>query len=465
MEKINELIDNMKDDIVNAVQGIVRIKSVMGKAKPGMPFGEGANSALEYALKLSENLGFKAVNVDGYIGYAEYGDGNDMVGVLGHLDVVPEGDGWDFPPYGGEVHDGKIYGRGTTDDKGPIIAALYGLYAIKQAKIPLSKRVRIFFGINEETGSKDVAYYMSKGEVPVAGFTPDAEYPIIYAEKGIIDFKAVRQFKNRAEGSITIEYIKGGNASNVVPDYCEASLMIKNDLVKKDTLNRIESLAKEKMYDITYEDRGERLILKSKGVSAHGSLPSMGKNAVMHLFDLLSKLSITGEVKQYIDAVVEYVGMETDGRSLGIYSKDETGELTLNIGVADINESNASLSFNIRYPVTYKGSEIVDKIRQKLKSADIEIDNLSDHKPLYFDKNDPLIVTLQRVYKEQTGSEPTLLAIGGGTYAKSMPNIVAFGPIFVGKPDLDHQANEYIEIDDLILNAKIYGNAILELAK
>lgn len=465
MEKINELIDTMKDEIVRATQEIVQIKSVTAEAKPGMPFGEGINKSLEYALKLSETLGFRAVNVDGYMGYAEYGDGDEMIGVLGHLDVVPEGDGWKYPPYGGEIHDGKIYGRGTSDDKGPILAALYGLNAVKLAKLPLSKRVRILFGTNEERGSSEVEYYLAKEEAPAMGFTPDAEYPIIYAEKGIIDFLAVKKFADKGNGKVAIKYIKGGSASNVVPDYCEAELMLYGDGAKKEVLNEIAEFVKDSQYDITYEDKGSSIILMSKGISAHGSTPQLGKNAIMQLLLFLSRLDISGDASKYIKFFTNKVGMETDGRSLDIYSKDDTGELTLNLGVINVDCDGGSLSFNIRYPVSQDSSGITDKLNSALKSADIEMEDLRDSHPLYFPKDHPLILKLQKVYKEQTGLEPNLLAIGGGTYAKEMPNTVAFGPMFPGRQDVAHQANEYIEIDDLILNAKIYGNAIYELAK
>lgn len=465
MEKINEMIDTMKNEIIQATSEIVKIKSVAYDGKPGTPYGEDVNRALEYALKLSKNLGFKVVNVDGYMGYAEYGEGKEMIGVLGHLDVVPEGDGWKYPPYGGEIHDGKIYGRGTTDDKGPIIAALYGLNAIKNAGIHLSKRVRILFGTDEERGSDEVEHYLDKEETPVAGFTPDAQYPIIYAEKGIIGFNAVKKFNDKGNGKIKIDYITGGIASNVVPALCEAKLILDSDQTKKDIMNKLAKFTNENQYDITYEDHGDYLILKSKGVSVHGSVPQLGKNAIMQLLIFLSKLDISGDAARYIDFFATNIGMTTDGSSLGISFKDDTGELTLNLGVIKMDQNEGMLTLNLRYPISQNSSDIREKLNKAFNKAQINMDNFTEQHPLYFPKDHPLIKTLQKVYKEQTGLEPTLLAIGGGTYAKEMPNIVAFGPIFPGKPDLDHQANEYIETDDLILNAKIYGNAIYELAK
>ena len=228
MNLIGSKIDEMKDELIQSVQNIIRIKSVEDEPKEGMPFGEGVSKSLECALEISKKLGFKVVNLDGHVGYAEYGDGEEYVAALGHLDVVPEGDDWIYPAYGAEIHDGKIYGRGTTDDKGPIMASLYGLKVIKELGLPLSKKIRIIFGTNEETGSKDIEYYLEHEKAPVAGFTPDAEFPIINGEKGITIFDIVKTFGEKTtDGDVLVESIKGGIASNVVASLCETKLKAK----------------------------------------------------------------------------------------------------------------------------------------------------------------------------------------------------------------------------------------------
>lgn len=462
---LNDYVESSKDDLIKSVQRMVRIKSVLGDPKPNMPFGEGIAKALDEALKISSELGFKTKNVDGYVGYAEYGEGEELVGVLGHLDVVPEGSGWMYPPYGGEIHDGKIYGRGTTDDKGPIIAALYGLKAIKDANLKLSKRVRILFGTNEETGSNEIKYYLDHEEAPDTGFTPDANYPIIYAEKGITMFEAVKKF-NKKSGDFDIAYIRGGERPNMVPDYCECKLEFKKDGLMNDIITKLETFTKNNGYDITAQKDEDTLVIKSFGIGAHGSLPHLGKNAIMQLLLFLDSIYANDdEVKDFIRFFAEEIGMETNGKKLGIYLKDDMGELTLNVGTINMDDNRVSVGFNIRYPVTFKYEQWINTFSDKLNKHEMVIENMTHQPPLYFPPDHPLIRTLSKVYEEQTGKKAELLAIGGGTYAKEMPNIVAFGPIFPGKPDLDHQTNEYIEIDDLILNAKIYANAIYSLAK
>ena len=426
MENLNKKIIELSDRLIKSTQEIIRIPSVQDDAKENMPFGEGVNRCLAYALDLSQSLGFKTVNMDGIIGYAEYGEGEDYVGVLGHLDVVPEGDGWKYPPYGAEIHDGKIYGRGTSDDKGPMMAALYGLKAVKDLNLPLSKKVRILFGTNEETGCRDMEYYNKKEKAPVSGFTPDGYYPIIYAEKGVTTFDIVKDFKNYS----VIQYIRGGNRPNMVPDYAEARLTFCFDEAEK----VLSEFQKEHDFKISLIKKDNDVLIQCVGCSAHGSLPELGKNAVMQLFQFLGVL-IQGDsdAMDFIRFCNRHIGLETDGRSFHCYLEDEeSGKLSFNAGVIKMDGTKAALSLNLRYPVTHTYDEMMNGFSKTLEGTGIRVENMTACKPLYFDRKHPLIQTLKKVYQEETNEEPKLLAIGGGTYAKELRNIVAFGPIFPG---------------------------------
>lgn len=462
--EMNAKIEGMKDELVKATQEVLKIKSVQEDSKPGMPFGEGVSKALDSALEISKKLGFKTVNLDGYVGYAEYGEGDDYVGVLGHLDVVPEGDGWIYPPYSAEIHEGKIYARGTMDDKGPIMASLFGLKAIKDLKLPLSKKVRIIFGTNEETGSAEIPYYLKHEKPPIAGFTPDAEYPIIYAEKGITIFDVVKDLNKKSNGPLVIKYIKGGQRPNMVPDYTEAGVLVED---KAALIKSAEEYSKKTGFNIKAVEKDGMIIIKSVGVAAHGSLPKLGKNAIMQIFDFLGNLPLGDcDIAEFIKFMNVNAGFDVYGKSFGVGLEDkESGKLSFNIGVVNMDENKISMAFNLRYPVTFKMEDMMNPFNERIKGTGIKIENFEHQEPLFFPADHPLIKSLQKVYTEQTGKEATLLAIGGGTYAKEMPNIVAFGPIFPGQIDLDHQSNEYIEVDSLVENAKIYAHAIYELAK
>lgn len=461
---LNEKIESYRNDLVRSVQEVVRIKSVGGEPEPGKPFGEGPDKALKKALEIASGMGFKTVDMDGYIGYAEYGTGEEYVAILGHMDVVPEGNGWDYPPYGAEIHDGKIYGRGTLDDKGPIMAALYGLKAIKELNLPLKHRVRVLFGTNEEEGSKEMQYYNEREKPPIWGFTPDGEYPIIYAEKGLTTFDLVKDLNREGDGPVVVESLCGGQRANMVPDRCDAVLQAKDP---QKVIEACKAFAKRTGYEIDAELREGKILVTSKGVGAHGSLPHLGKNAIMQLFAFLGELPLgNGDVAHLVEFFNRYIDMETDGKSFGVYLEDEvSGKLSFNVGTAALNEKQARFALNLRYPVTRTFEEMMTPFNKRIEGTGLRVENMEHQKPLYFPPEHPLIKTLQKVYTEQTGQEAALLAIGGGTYAKEMPNIVAFGPIFPGEPDLDHQPNEYISIEDLLKNAKIYAHAIYELAK
>ncbi len=455
---LDKKIIDMKEEIIKSVQESIRIKSVEDEGKEGMPFGEGVHRALEHSLGLAESLGFKTVNVDNMIGYAEYGMGDEMIAVLGHLDVVPEGDGWKYPPYAAEIHDGKLYGRGTTDDKGPTIGALYALKAIADLNIPLKRRVRIIFGLNEETGSNCVKHYVESGEeIPVCGFTPDAEYPIINGEKGIVTCKYKR--KLTPKGDIILKSIKGGLAPNVVPDYAEAIVSL-----PKAKFADVKKLA-ESIEEIKIEEREDSLIITSHGISAHGSTPEKGKNAISHLILFLGNLDFKGDIKEFIDYINKYMELDLNGEKLGIYLEDEvSGKFIFNLGTILGNSDEISIEINMRYPVTKNYEEFIDTFKEKMELGKLEELYLRHKRSLYVSPESEFIKKLQKVYEEKVGGKAELVSIGGGTYAKAMKNIVAFGPIFKGEPMVEHKPDEYIEIDSLMKNVQIMAAAIYELA-
>lgn len=465
--KLESLIKEYRDEIIKSTQEIIKIKSVEEEGKPGAPFGDGPAEALNYALKLSESLGFQTENFDGYAGHADLGTGDETVGILVHLDIVPEGDGWTYPPYGGEIHDGKLYGRGTIDDKGPAIAALYAMKAIKESGLPIKKKIRIIFGTNEETGWGGVDYYFDKVKAPDMAFTPDADFPVIHGEKGVLVFDLCKTFKDTTKRSIKIKSINGGNRPNMVPDLCTATLELNED-IKDSFIDAFNKYVEKNGYDISMEDNGSEVVLKSVGVSAHGSLPHSGQNAISQLIGLFNEIEENdSEALEFLRNYNDLIGMEYYGQSIGCgFEDDISGKLIFNVGIIEMNETEAKAVVNVRYPISNTAKDVYDGVKKAVGGTGIEVQEGADMAPIYVPEDNELVQTLMKVYREVTGDiESKPITIGGGTYARAMKNAVAFGPLFPGQEEVAHQKDEFIGIEDLMKCTEIFAKALYELAK
>lgn len=430
--EINQIIENNRENLIKDVLKLVSFESVKDTEKEGMPAGEKVHAALEETLAMGKAYGFRTMNVDGHAGVIEYGEGEDYVAVLGHLDVVPVGEGWTKNPHG-EVSGDRIYGRGTMDDKGPMVSALHGLIAIKESGVPLSHKIRLIFGTSEESGGPDIANYLKKERQPISGFTPDADFPAINAEMGILVIKLSKQLEGEE-----ILSLEGGQAVNMVPDRASVSFM----------------------------ENGEEKELSFKGVSAHGSTPHKGENAISMMLHEMKNKALGGELKDTLSVLDYNLAMDLDGHNMGIDLHDDaSGKLVLNLGKMKLENGHLDTYINIRYPVTFKEEDVTEKIRTIFEGEGFTFDVVAHDGPLYYPKDAAFIKKLMDVYAKETGDHSEPLAIGGGTYAKMMKNIVAFGPLLPGREDTLHQLDEYILIEDLMTCARIYANAMIELAK
>lgn len=450
--RLSERLDEMKDEILEGIQKSVQIDSVATEAEENAPYGPGPKAALDFALHLGEELGFRTGNVDNHAGYVEYGEGEEMVAVLGHMDVVPTGDDWKYPPFGGEIHDGVMYGRGVVDDKGPTIGAIYALKAIRDLGLPIDRRIRVIFGTNEERGSSCIQYYVEKGEEqPVMGITPDAEFPLIFFEKGMTNVTA--GCKNPAQGAIKVLEFQGGTVHNIVPLHCRLVLEGEHEIPE----------AK----GVTVTKENGNTVLVSEGVSAHGSTPALGVNGISLLLDAVKDLEIGGDYQKVFDFLRTHIGHETNGKGLGIcYQDEETGETTVNLGVIEGTEKDIHFVLDIRYPKNGKKEEVQATLEKQFGEAGLEILSIDHTDMLYVPKDSELVQKLMKVYREGTGQmDAQPKAIGGGTYAKMFKNMVAFGPIFPGDPDVVHQPNEAVEIEKLMQSIKLVAEAMAEMAR
>lgn len=423
------------NQFITATQNLIRINSIESNALPNKPFGKGAYSALENALSVAETLGFTVYNGNGYYGYAEIGFG-ELFGILGHLDTVPVGNDWTFPPFCGEIINGELCGRGVLDDKAPILACLFCVAELYHSgKIP-SKRIRIIFGCNEESGWKCIDKYLEEQETPTLAFSPDGDFPVINCEKGVAYYYVTLPKPNY------ITVVNGGEYANMVMDKVELTLS-DNSFINTEIA---------KANDINISDN----TLIAGGISAHGSTPQLGDNAVWKLFRYLSQ-TIGGEWQTLANTT-----LNTNGEGYGLNITDSSGSLTVNIGKIYSTDSEITFSLDIRHPLCITRQEVYNILCKKFSGYKVEYGAF--HDPLYVAPNHELCTALLNAYKQVTGeTHAQPLSIGGATYARALPQAVAFGPMFPNQPSTIHQKDERVSLENLEKMYKIYLQAIENL--
>ena len=469
-----EIIDKNNEEMIGALADTVKVKSVLDTpvfyGSETLPFGKGVNEVFKNTLKLGQEMGFEVLNVDNYGGHIEFiGDEKveETFGIIGHLDVVPEGDGWSYEPYGAIIENNYMYGRGTTDDKGPMIACLYAMKAIKEAGIVPKKNIRLIIGLDEETGWKGIYRYLEKVKAPDFGITPDADFPAINGEKGIIDFTIAKKFSaSKLITGLELSSIKGGNAPNMVPDYARAVLKSDNRDVYEEIKDLGNVFKKEKDIKINFKGVGKSLEVVVRGISAHGAHPELGRNAISVMMEFLGKLNFTfDETNEFIALYNDKIGYDIYGEKLGIDFIDKpSGKLTLNVGMIEMDKKVAQVVINTRYPVTFSHDDVYKGVEASLSHENVGIIKEKLQEPIYKNPEDEMIKTLMTVYQKHTSDyESKPITIGGGTYARATKNIVAFGGAFPGDEDRMHQKDERLDLDKFLRMAKIYADAIYEL--
>jgi succinyl-diaminopimelate desuccinylase len=462
-------VEKRKEALIQDTQNLLHIKSILDEenAAEEAPLGKGVKEALDFMLNLGEKDGFTPKNVGNVAGHLEFGEGKELLGILCHVDVVPEGDGWSSEPFAAEIRDGKIYARGALDDKGPTMAAYYAMKIVKEFELPLKKRVRMIIGTDEESNWRCVRHYFAHEEMPTLGFAPDADFPIINAEKGIADFDMVQKnvVAGTNEAEIDVQSFFSGKRYNMVPDLAEAFIHVSGE--QETVIQKFNDFLDQYKLEGQFKLENEGLKLVVKGVSAHGMEPKKGINAGLYLAEFLSKLNLDVNAARYFQFVSRYFFEDSRGENLGVaYSDEVSGDLTINPGKLRYSKlTGGSIGMTCRYSVTNNMDQTKERLEEVLKTEGFSIENFSDSKPHFVDEKEFLIQTLKKVYEEETGDKADLIAIGGGTYARSLKSGVAFGPLFPGRPDIAHQKDEYMYIDDLLKATAIYAKAIYELAR
>lgn len=412
-------------------------------------------------MRLAQEQGLRTRLVENVMLEADLGEGAEPgLGVLCHLDVVPEGTGWTVPPYALTRREGKLYGRGTIDDKGPAVAALFALGAIRALKIPLAAPVRLLLGSDEENGSSDLACYRAKHKMPPMLFTPDGDYPIINIEKGMLRAGFCASY--RQEGERRVLWLHAGKAANAVPGRAEACL---SGISLEQARQAAQALPKE--LAIAFREEQDGLVLLIEGRGAHASTPEQGENALTGLIRMLCALP--GMEGDGLLPLLEEIALlfphgETNGRSAGLACQEaESGALTLALSVLRCRKGKLEGMVDIRFPLCETLPSVTQKLSQALAAHGFNFHKIMGSEPHRVPEESPFIQTLLHVYTQQTGLPGYCTAIGGGTYVHGIPGGVAFGAMFPGEDNHMHGADEFITEENLLRNAKIIAHAVLAL--
>ena len=457
VERAQEWLRQHEQDLLNDTIAMLQIPSLESEALPNAPYGAECRRALDLALQLGHDYGFVTKDIEGHIGYCEFGSGKGLVMSLGHLDVVPVGPGWKHAPFGAEIVDGYIYARGTTDDKGPSMAAFYAARAIKETVGDLGARIRIVFGCNEESGFGCIHRYTQTEEAPTFGVAPDSGWPLIHAEKGIANLIVEAPLNS---GEFALIELAGGQRPNIVIDHCVARVR-----VAASARSHVEGKVADSWdRNLTLSWNGDVLTVEAIGKACHGSIPYGGDNAAARAMRFLAEASPLS-TQTYFEELSWLT--HPSGVGVGIHGRDDVSQdLTSNLGIVSTSGSAVQFTINVRYPVTWKGDVLRDRALAHLASlkSGLTLAQFTDSPSLYFPLDHPLVDTLVRVYQEETGDMETKPGVmGGGTYARAIPNTVSIGTSWEGD-GLAHETDERLKIEHLFRASRIYAHMFIELA-
>lgn len=450
LRNIDEFIEQNKEGMFKDMARLIAVKSTRGEREDGAPFGRGPAEALRTALGIAEELGLETGSCENIMGWAQIGEGEKYLATICHVDVVPAGDGWTGDPFTLREREGYLIGRGIMDDKGPAVLSLYALKYLKESGVTLRYPIRALLGTSEETGMEDVQEYLKRCPAPEFCFSPDSNFAVCVGEKGTLG--------GRIEATAALDRIvdiRGGAATNVVPDKCEA-------LVKAE---KLESRGR-----VQAERQGELWKLTASGIGGHASLPEGTVNAIGEMVNyLLESGAVRAEEEAFLKALSR-LHASFDGSAIGAAADDGFfTPLTIIGGTIEVRDGHISQSFDCRYPTNTSGEKLREAIQNAMgDGARVTIDR--DMPPFRMDENDPGVRTCLNVYNAVTGEQAETYTMGGGTYARHFPNAAAFGPEHPEREQPDfagpiHGADEAASMAYFEEALKIYILALIELEK
>lgn len=474
MENIHwlEEVSARKEDLLADLFRLLKIESVRDDALASeeAPVGPGPLKALHEFMKMAEEDGFETELFGPWAGRIELGQGEELLGILGHLDVVPAGSGWETDPFDPVIKDERIYARGSSDDKGPTVAAYFALKLLRQLGVEFNKRIHLIVGTDEESGWQCMDYYFKHAEMPDLGFSPDADFPIINGEKGNVSALFSSKVGDLQDGQVELLSWQAGLRPNMVPESAQVQIKLMADDISNDDFEAaFKDYLQENNFtgEISFSDQVASILLNGK--SAHGSTPEKGINAATHLAKFLNAYSWTHlDAQQMIHLLSHELFEGFDASKVGVAHHHEVmGDVSMNVGIVNYQvDKGVSMNVNFRFPEGTNPQKMLSQMKETLGDySELEFEMGSHKEPHYVPADDPLVATLLDVYHRQTGLPAHEQTIGGGTYGRLMPRGVAYGALFPDSIDTMHQANEFLAVEDLLRATAIYAEAIYELTR
>ena len=461
---LKDYFTSHRQEMVDDICRLVRIESISGVSWPGMPYGIGPATALNAAESMAQNMGFAVTDYDGYVAAIDMNDKPTQLDILAHLDVVPGGDGWTVTtPFAPVEKGGLLYGRGVSDDKGPAVAALYAMRAVKELGVPLSKNVRLILGTDEECGSDDIAYYYQQEKEAPMTFSPDADFPLINIEKGRVHGVLTAKW-NEPSALPRIASLHCGERPNIVPRMAE-SVVLGLTAAEVSPISTALSAETGITYHLTDTDAG--LSIRAEGIGAHASTPQLGNNALTGLLALLHRLPVENDNAMQRLNVLHTLFPHGDffGKAAGMACHDTlSGDTTLALTVAHLENGQLRGEFDSRTAISADRANTAEVLAQNLAQNGITPD-FHYTAPHHVPAESPLVQELLRCYETYTGQKGEALAIGGFTYVHDLKNGVAFGCAMPGFDTHMHGADECMDIDTLLLSAQMFAQAIIDLCR
>ena len=463
-EQIEAYFSDKEKLLVEAVSRLVSIDSVEGDGAPGAPFGPGPAAALEEALTIAKEWGLAAENHEGYVGTASLNDGEDALHILGHLDVVAPGEGWTVTqPYAPKLVDGLLYGRGTDDDKGPVIASLLAMKAVKDLGIPLKKNCKVIMGTNEESGSGDIAWYFARNPYAPATFSPDSGFPVVNTEKGGFRPSFSRSWPVQS-GLPRVKWLHGGIRLNILPGDASAGV---EGLTMYDIQPVARNITARTGIKFTFAHEDGLTVIRAKGEASHAAWPEGGNNAITGLVALLCALPLAeGGCKEALDGLNALLPHgDYTGRALGVAQEEPVaGPLTVAFSLLEVGETGLEGRFDSRVPLCASEDNCLNVAKDAFEARGFAFEG-SQSEPHHVPADSPFIKTLLKRYEEYTGLKGECLSTGGGTYVHDIPGGVAFGCSLPGFDSHLHGPDERVRVSDLMLSAKLFAHVIVDLCQ